>query len=270
MCNVVDPLGGSYYVEALTQQLVDKAQEIIDRVEREGGMAKAVAAGWPKAMIEEAAAARQARVDRGDDVIVGVNKYRLKDEDLLETLEVDNTKVREAQVARINRVKASRDEVACRAALTALRRAAAATQSIETNLLAHAVDAARARATLGEISSAMEESFRRYATQPTPVKGVYAAPYEGDARWQQVLDGVAAVERRMGRKPKLLVAKMGQDGTTAARTSSRRRSATWVLTSCRGRCSRRPRKRWFWRSKARLTSSARRALRRGTRHSSPN
>jgi len=212
MCNVVDPLGGSYYVEALTQQLVDKAQEIIDRVEREGGMAKAVAAGWPKAMIEEAAAARQARVDRGDDVIVGVNKYRLKDEDLLETLEVDNTKVREAQVARINRVKASRDEVACQAALTALRRAAAATQSIETNLLAHAVDAARARATLGEISSAMEESFRRYATQPTPVKGVYAAPYEGDARWQQVLDGVAAVERRMGRKPKLLVAKMGQDG----------------------------------------------------------
>ncbi|MBD3746347.1 MAG: methylmalonyl-CoA mutase [Sphingopyxis terrae] len=212
MCNVVDPLGGSYYVEALTQQLVDKAQEIIDRVESEGGMAKAVAAGWPKAMIEEAAAARQARVDRGDDVIVGVNKYRLKDEDLLETLEVDNTKVREAQVARINRVKASRDEVACQAALTALRRAAAAPQSIETNLLAHAVDAARARATLGEISSAMEESFRRYATQPTPVKGVYAAPYEGDARWQQVLDGVAAVERRMGRKPKLLVAKMGQDG----------------------------------------------------------
>ena len=212
MCNVVDPLGGSYYIEALTQQLVDKAQEIIDRVESEGGMAKAVAAGWPKAMIEEAAAARQARVDRGDDVIVGVNKYRLKDEDLLETLEVDNTKVREAQVARINRVKASRDEVACQAALTALRRAAAATQSIETNLLAHAVDAARARATLGEISSAMEESFRRYATQPTPVKGVYAAPYEGDARWQQVLDGVAAVERRMGRKPKLLVAKMGQDG----------------------------------------------------------
>ncbi len=212
MTNVVDPLGGSYYVEALTQELVDKAQEIIDRVEREGGMAKAVAAGWPKAMIEEAAAARQARVDRGDDVIVGVNKYRLKDEDLLETLEVDNTKVREAQVARIKRVKDGRDEAACQAALDALRAAAAAPQSVETNLLAHAVEAARARATLGEISSAMEEAFDRYGTTPTPVKGVYAAPYKDDSRWAQVVDGVKAVERRLGRAPKLLVAKMGQDG----------------------------------------------------------
>ncbi|WP_370308870.1 methylmalonyl-CoA mutase [Sphingobium abikonense] len=212
MCNVVDPLGGSYYVEALTQQLVDAAQEIIDRVEAEGGMAKAVAAGWPKAMIETAAAARQARVDRGEDVIVGVNKYRLANEDLLETLEVDNTKVREAQIARINRVKAERDEAACEAALEALRRAAAGPQSIENNLLAHAVEAARARATLGEISAAMEDSFQRYGTQPTPVKGVYAAPYKDDSRWKQVLDGVQAVERRLGRKPKLLVAKMGQDG----------------------------------------------------------
>ena len=212
MCNVVDPLGGSYYVEALTQQLVDAAQEIIDRVEAEGGMAKAVAAGWPKAMIETAAAARQARVDRGEDVIVGVNKYRLANEDLLETLEVDNTKVREAQIARINRVKAERDEAACEAALETLRRAAAGPQSIENNLLAHAVEAARARATLGEISAAMEDSFQRYGTQPTPVKGVYAAPYKDDSRWKQVLDGVQAVERRLGRKPKLLVAKMGQDG----------------------------------------------------------
>ncbi|OHD00502.1 MAG: methylmalonyl-CoA mutase [Sphingopyxis sp. RIFCSPHIGHO2_01_FULL_65_24] len=212
MTKVVDPLGGSYYVEALTQQLVDAAQEIIDRVQSEGGMAKAVAAGWPKAMIETAAASRQARVDRGDDVIVGVNKYRLKDEDLLETLEVDNAKVREGQIARINKTKANRDEAVCQAALKALRDGAAGQSSIENNLLALAVEAARARATLGEISSAMEESFERYGTQPTPVKGVYAAPYEGDARWQQVLDGVAAVERRMGRKPKLLVAKMGQDG----------------------------------------------------------
>ncbi|ODU20182.1 MAG: methylmalonyl-CoA mutase [Sphingomonas sp. SCN 67-18] len=212
MTRVVDPLGGSYYVEALTQELVDKAWEIIERVEKEGGMAKAVAAGWPKAMIETAAAARQARVDRGDDVIVGVNKYRLKDEDLLETLEVDNAKVREGQIARINRVKAMRDEAACQAALKALADGAAAPQSVDNNLLALAVEAARARATLGEISLAMEQSFRRYATRPTPVKGVYAAPYEGDSRWRQVLDGVKAVERRMGRKPKLLVAKMGQDG----------------------------------------------------------
>ncbi|MBW8294665.1 methylmalonyl-CoA mutase [Sphingopyxis sp.] len=212
MTKVVDPLGGSYYVEALTQELVDKAQEIIDRVQAEGGMAKAVAAGWPKAMIETAAAARQARVDRGDDVIVGVNKYRRQDEDLLETLEVDNAKVREGQIARIKKTKAERDEAACQAALTALREGAAKPSSIENNLLALAVEAARARATLGEISSAMEESFDRYGTQPTPVKGVYAAPYEGDARWAQVVDGVEAVTRRLGRKPKLLVAKMGQDG----------------------------------------------------------
>lgn len=212
MCNVVDPLGGSYYIESLTQQLVDAAQEIIDRVEAEGGMAKAVGAGWPKAMIETAAAARQARVDRGEDVIVGVNKYRLANEDLLETLEVDNTKVREAQIARINRVKAERDEAACQAALESLRRAAAGEQSIENNLLAHAVEAARARATLGEISAAMEDSFNRYGTVPTPVKGVYAEPYAQDSRWKQVLDGVQAVERRLGRKPKILIAKMGQDG----------------------------------------------------------
>ncbi|AXB76983.1 methylmalonyl-CoA mutase [Novosphingobium sp. P6W] len=212
MCNVVDPLGGSYYIESLTQQLVDQAWEIIERVQAEGGMAKAVAAGWPKAMIETAAASRQARVDRGDDVIVGVNKYRLATEDAIETLDIDNAKVREGQIARINKMKAERDEAVCQAALKALAAGAASPASIENNLLALAVEAARARATLGEISYAMEESFERYGTQPTPVKGVYGAPYEGDTRWQQVLDGVQAVERRLGRKPKLLVAKMGQDG----------------------------------------------------------
>ncbi|RXR27255.1 methylmalonyl-CoA mutase [Sphingobium fluviale] len=208
MCNVVDPLGGSYYVENLTQDLVDKAWEIIERVEAEGGMAKAVAAGWPKAMIETAAAARQARVDRAEDVIVGVNKYRLGTEDQLETLEVDNAKVREGQIARINAVKAARDEAACQAALSALTEGARG----DGNLLALAVDAARARATLGEISAAMEQVFGRHATVPTPVTGVYAAPYQGDARWRQVLDGVQAVEHRLGRKPRMLVAKMGQDG----------------------------------------------------------
>ncbi len=212
MTKVVDPLGGSYYIEALTQQLVDQAWEIIERVQAEGGMAKAVAAGWPKAMIETAAAARQARVDRGEDVIVGVNKYRLATEDHLETLEVDNAKVREGQVARINKMKAERDEAKCQAALKALSDGAAGESSIENNLLALAVECARARATLGEISSAMETSFQRYGTQPTPVKGVYSAPYAGDTRWEQVLSGVQAVERRLGRKPKLLVAKMGQDG----------------------------------------------------------
>ena len=208
MCNVVDPLGGSYYIESLTQSLVDAAWEIIERVDGEGGMAKAVAAGWPKAMIEEAAAGRQARVDKGDDVIVGVNKYRLATEDRIETLEVDNHVVREAQIARINAVKAARDEAACQAALTAITEGA---QS-GGNLLALAVVAARARATLGEISAAMEAVFGRHGTQPSPVKGIYGAAYAGDSRYAQVVDGVGAVSRRLGRAPRVLVAKMGQDG----------------------------------------------------------
>ena len=208
MTKVVDPLGGSYYIEALTSELVDKAWEIITRVEAEGGMAKAVAAGWPKAMIEEAAAGRQARVDRGDDVIVGVNKYRLASEDAIDTLEVDNHAVREGQIARIRAVKAARNEAACQAALAALTDGARGS----ANLLELAVEAARQRATLGEISAAMEEVFGRYGTTPTPVKGVYGAAYAGDDRYQQVLDGVAAVSRRLDRAPRLLVAKMGQDG----------------------------------------------------------
>ena len=244
---VVDPLGGSYYIESLTNELATKAWEIIERVEAEGGMAKAVAAGWPKAMIEEAAAAKQARVDRGEDVIVGVNKYRPAEESEIEILEVDNHRVRDAQIARINRVKAARDEAACQAALEALREAARSTNTVrpepveglpsssgdsetnkaglrqaqpersvgsgmETNLLARAIEAARARATLGEISKAMEDGFGRYETVPTPVKGVYGAAYRDEDRWTQVVDGIAAFERRWGRKPRLLVAKMGQDG----------------------------------------------------------
>jgi methylmalonyl-CoA mutase len=208
MCNVVDPLGGSYYIESLTQELVDKAWEIIERVESEGGMAKAVAAGWPKAMIEEAAAGRQARVDRAEDVIVGVNKYRLATEDKLETLEVDNVAVREGQIARLKWVRENRDETKCRAALNAL------TEGAKTggNLLELAVEAARQRATLGEISDAMELVFGRHGTFPTPVKGVYSAYYEGDARYSQVVEGVEAVGRRLGRAPRMLVSKMGQDG----------------------------------------------------------
>ncbi|MCA1196871.1 methylmalonyl-CoA mutase [Sphingomonas sp. R647] len=208
MTNVVDPLGGSYYVEALTQELVDKAWAIIERVEGEGGMAKAVAAGWPKAMIEEAAAATAARIDRGEQVIVGVNKYRKAEEDPIETLDIDNHAVREAQVARIARVKAERDEVACQAALDALREGARG----DGNLLELAVVAARHRATLGEISLAMEDVFGRHGTVPTPVKGVYGGAYDADQSWERLKDGVAATERRLGRAPRMLVAKMGQDG----------------------------------------------------------
>jgi len=188
--------------------LVDGAWELIERIQREGGMAKAVAAGWPKAMIEEASAARAARVDRGEDVIVGVNKYRLPGEDPIDILDVDNVAVRESQVRRIERVKASRDAAACAAALDALRDGAKG----DGNLLALAVEAARARATLGEISSAMEDAFGRYDTQPTPVKGIYGGAYADDVRWTRLEEGVEATERRMGRKPRMLVAKMGQDG----------------------------------------------------------
>ena len=171
-------------------------------------MAKAVAAGWPKAMIEEAAAGRQARVDKGEDVIVGVNKYRLASEDHLETLEVDNHAVREGQIARLKQTRANRDEARCRAALAALTEGAKG----GGNLLALAVDAARERATLGEISDAMEAVFGRYGTQPVPVKGIYGAAYADDSRYAQVIAGVDAVSTRLGRKPRMLVAKMGQDG----------------------------------------------------------
>ena len=250
MTKVVDPLGGSYYIESLTQSLVDGAWSLIERIQSEGGMAKAVAAGWPKAMIEEAAAGRQARVDRGEDVIVGVNKYKLAEQDAIEILDVDNVAVRAGQIERINRVKATRDEAACQRALDALREGAripprngegdqptagggGAPQTdtpvevplrqpsadtspnrggFENNLLALAVECARARATLGEISSAMEDVFGRYGTQPTPVSGIYGGAYEDDARWTRLTDGVEATERRMGRKPRMLVAKMGQDG----------------------------------------------------------
>ncbi|MFM2236735.1 MAG: methylmalonyl-CoA mutase [Pseudomonadota bacterium] len=205
---VVDPLGGSYYVESLTAELVDQAWKIIGEVDALGGMTKAVASGMPKRLIEEAAAARQARVDKGEDVIVGVNKYKLATEEQLDTLEVDNDFVRQGQISRLAAMRAARDEAACQAALMALTEGAKGS----TNLLALAVDAARARATLGEISDAMEAVFGRYATPPVPVQGIYGSAHEFDTRWAQVLDGVALVERRLGRKPKLLVAKMGQDG----------------------------------------------------------
>ena len=205
---VVDPLGGSYYVEALTAELVNQAWKIIGEVDALGGMTKAVASGMPKRLIEEAAAARQARVDKGEDVIVGVNKYRLETEDQLDTLEVDNDFVRQGQIARLAATRAARDEAACQAALITLTEGAKG----GANLLALAVEAARARATLGEISDAMEAVFGRYATTPVPVQGIYGSAHEFDKRWAQVLDGVASVGRRLGRKPKLLVAKMGQDG----------------------------------------------------------
>ena len=206
--NVVDPLGGSHYIEALTATLVDEAEKLIAEVDASGGMTAYVDAGAPKAAIERAAAEKQTSVDKGETVIVGVNKYRKETEDPIETLDIDNAKVRKGQIERIERVRANRDEEACRAALAAL------TQGCKggANVLELAVEAARHDATLGEISAAMEEVFGRHDATPKPVSGVYKTAYEFDQRWAQVTSGVDAVERRLGRSPRIMVAKMGQDG----------------------------------------------------------
>nr|WP_294847101.1 methylmalonyl-CoA mutase [uncultured Sphingomonas sp.] len=203
---VADPLGGSWYVEALTRQLEERAWALIQEVEAHGGMTKAVAEGLPKKRIEEAAAERAAKVDTGETVIVGVNKYRLKDEPELDILEVDNAKVRAGQIARLEKMRAGRDDKTVGAALDALEAGAKG----GANLLALAVDAARARASLGEISDALERAFGRYHTRPEPVSGIYGR--RSDARWKEALAGTVAVAERMGRRPRILVAKMGQDG----------------------------------------------------------
>ncbi|GAA4010576.1 methylmalonyl-CoA mutase [Sphingomonas swuensis] len=203
---VADPLGGSWYVEALTRELEEKAWALIEEVEGLGGMTKAVQSGLPKRRIEEAAAGRQAKVDTGETVIVGVNRYRLPEEAALDILEVDNAKVRAGQIERLQRIRASRDEGAVQAALDALEQGARG----NANLLALSVEAARTRATLGEISDALERAFGRYATKPEPVSGIYGQ--RADVRWEEAKQGTVAVTSRLGRKPRMLVAKMGQDG----------------------------------------------------------
>ena len=208
IANVADPLGGSYYVEALTAELADKAWALIEEVEALGGMTAAVAAGMPKRRIEEAAAARAARVDRGETVIVGVNRYRKDEEDHLDILDIDNERVRAGQIARLEKTRAERDPAAAQAALDALRAGAEG----DANLLALSIEAARARCTLGEISLALEDVFGRYGTVPTPVEGIYGAAWQDDPAWARAKGGVGAVGNRLGRKPRMLVAKMGQDG----------------------------------------------------------
>jgi methylmalonyl-CoA mutase len=207
--NVVDPLAGSYYVEALTDQLAKEAWALIEEVDALGGMTKAVASGMPKLRIEEAATRRQARIDRGEEVIVGVNKYRLEKEDDLQTLEIDNTAVREAQIARIKRTKAERDDSACQQALDSLTKMA---ETGEGNLLAGAVDAARARATVGEIAMAMEKVFGRHRAEVQSVSGVFGAMFDQDEAFAEIKGQVEAFAVTEGRRPRILVAKMGQDG----------------------------------------------------------
>lgn len=206
--NVVDPLAGSYYVESLTAELAEKAWALIEEVEEMGGMTKAVASGMPKLRIEETAARRQALIDRGEEVIVGVNKYRKDKEDPIDILDVDNVKVRDSQVARLAKIRASRDQAACDAALDELTRRA----SEGGNLLEAAVEAARARASVGEISMAMEKVFGRHRAEVKTLAGVYGSAYEGDEGFAQIQKDVEAFAEEEGRRPRMLVVKMGQDG----------------------------------------------------------
>jgi methylmalonyl-CoA mutase len=206
---VVDPWGGSYMMESLTQQMADKAWTLIEEIEEKGGMAKAIEEGLPKLRIEESAARKQARIDRGEDVIVGVNKYQLEEEADLDILEVDNVAVRESQIKRLTEIKAARDNEAVKSALLEI------TQSAKTgagNLLDLSVKAARLRATVGEISDAMEEEFGRYKAQARTISGVYGASYEDDADWQAIKTDIEKFEIEQGRRPRMVVCKMGQDG----------------------------------------------------------
>ena len=205
---VVDPLAGSYYVEKLTHDLAEKAWELIEEVEAMGGMTKAVESGMPKLRIEETAAMRQAMIDRGEEVIVGVNKYRKEKEDPIDILDVDNVKVREAQIARLERIRATRDAAACEAALDELTRRARE----GGNLLEAAVEAARARATVGEISMALEKEFGRHRAEVRTLAGVYGAAYEGDEGFAAIQKDVENFAEEEGRRPRMLVVKMGQDG----------------------------------------------------------
>ncbi len=206
---VVDPLAGSYYVESLTASLVAEARKLIEEVESMGGMTKAVEAGMPKLRIEEASARRQGAVDRGEEVIVGVNKYQLDKEAALDILDIDNAQVRDAQVARLKAIKAKRDEAKVTAALDAL---SAAAKDGTGNLLALAIEATRARATVGEISDALEKVFSRHQATIRSISGVYSQGFEGDEGFRRVQNEVAAFAESEGRRPRMLVVKMGQDG----------------------------------------------------------
>ena len=209
ICNVVDPWGGSYYVEALTQELITKARAHLDEVEKMGGMTKAIEAGIPKLRIEEASARRQAKIDAGKETIVGLNKYRLEKEAALDILEVDNTAVRESQIKRLQQLRANRDEATVKAALAAITECA---KTGKGNLLELAVAAAKARASLGEISDACEVIFGRYQAQIRSISGVYRAEFGNDANVTKIRELIARFEKHEGRRPRVLIAKLGQDG----------------------------------------------------------
>jgi methylmalonyl-CoA mutase len=201
-------MAGSYYIESLTAELAEKAWALIEEVEEMGGMTKAVASGMPKLRIEESAARRQAMIDRSEEVIVGVNKYRKDKEDLLDILDIDNMAVRDSQIARLQRIRSTRDEAACQAALDEVSRRA----KDGGNLLEAAVEAARTRASVGEISMAMEKIFGRHRAEVKMLSGVYGAAYEGDEGFAAIQRDVEKFAEEEGRRPRMLVVKMGQDG----------------------------------------------------------
>ncbi|MCC6814005.1 MAG: cobalamin-dependent protein, partial [Rubrivivax sp.] len=207
--HVVDPWAGSYLMEKLTQDMADAAWAIIEEVEAMGGMTKAVDSGWAKLKIEAAAAEKQARIDSGKDVIVGVNKYKLAKEDPVDILEVDNVKVREQQIARLHEIKQKRDSTRVQQALEAITSIA---KSGQGNLLAAAIEAIRARATVGEVSDAMEQVFGRHRADTQKVTGVYAAAYEGAEGWDKLKQEIDAFAQAEGRRPRVMIAKLGQDG----------------------------------------------------------
>jgi methylmalonyl-CoA mutase len=206
---VVDPWGGSYLMEHLTQDIADKAWELIEEIEAEGGMAKAIESGLPKMRIEEAAAAKQARIDRGEDVIVGVNKYKLDHEDPVDILDIETEKVRQSQLRRLGEIRASRDQSAVDDILARITRCAAGE---EGNLLELSIEAVRRRATVGEISDAMEKEFGRFKASAQTVSGVYGAAFEQDEDWKAISGDIERFVERYGRRPRMLVCKMGQDG----------------------------------------------------------
>ncbi len=208
--NVIDPWGGSFLMERLTQDMADAAWAIIEEVEAMGGMVQAVESGWAKLKIEASAAEKQARIDSGKDVIVGVNKYRLESEDAIETREVDNVKVRENQIARLKDLRTRRDAVAVKAALAALT--ACAEGRTSGNLLDLSIKATRLRATVGEISDALENAWGRHRADTQKVNGVYAAAYDSAEGWDTLRGEIAAFAESQGRRPRVLIAKLGQDG----------------------------------------------------------
>ena len=206
---VVDPMAGSYYVESLTAALIEEARTLIAEIDSLGGMTKAIESGMPKLKIEESAARKQARIDRGLDVIVGVNKYKLKEESQIEVLDIDNTAVREAQIARLKKLRAERDEAACQAALAAITQVAEAGTG---NLLEVCVEAARKRASVGEISDAMEKVFGRHKAEIKLVSGVYGKVFDDSDEFAALKKEVDTFADHEGRRPRILIAKMGQDG----------------------------------------------------------